>query len=149
VDLPGLEANEALAAPEGVRRTRHRLDREAATGDVRQRIAGEDHQVRMALVDPERRDLPNADAGASVIVPHEVGEAVVELDSADRLRLPEVELCSLDRVSADRDRALVGGERRLGGNAELEVVHEAAAGRQVGVSADPVRARFQADVGRR
>ena len=143
-----LEPDQALPASEGVRRTRHRLDGEAVSGDVRQRVAGEDHHVRIALVDPERRHVAQTNPGASVAVALEVGEAVVELDRSDRLRRPEVEVRSLDRSSVDWDRALIGDQRRPGGNVQLELVHEAFAGREVRVGADPVRTRLRTDVRR-
>src|SRR5207248_4642128 len=51
--LAGLETDERVAGPEGVRWTRHGLDGEAAPGDVWQRIAREHHEVGVALVYPE------------------------------------------------------------------------------------------------
>src|SRR5262245_7965996 len=54
----GLEADQRLARAEGVRRTRHRLDGEAAAVHVRQGVAGEDLQVQVALVGPQRERSP-------------------------------------------------------------------------------------------
>src|SRR4029453_6969738 len=49
-----LEADDGLARPERVRRTGHRLDGEAPAGDVGERVTGEQHQVAITLVGPER-----------------------------------------------------------------------------------------------
>ena len=78
-----LEPDQRLAGPEGVRRAGHRLDGEAAAAHVGQRVAREEHQVRVALVDPEREPrvrlgVRELDAGEAVRVALEVGEGVVE-----------------------------------------------------------------------
>ena len=50
-----LEHDQTVAAREGVRRAGHRLDGDApAPLGIGKSVAGEDHQVRVALVDPER-----------------------------------------------------------------------------------------------
>ena len=83
----GLQADQRLARPERVRWAGHRLDREAAPVDVGKRVAGEQHQVRVGLVDPERQARrPSAvaerDASEPVAVALEIGEGVVELGRA-------------------------------------------------------------------
>src|SRR5262245_55517179 len=104
--LARLEAHHALAAPKRVRGAGHRLDRKAAPRDVRQGIATEDHHVREALIGPEGRPDAELDADAAVVVPFQVGEAVIEPHRAYRLRLAEVALGSGDRLAVDRKRAL-------------------------------------------
>ena len=61
-DWPGSQLDQVLAAAERVRRTRHRLDGEAAPAHVRKRVPREHHHVRMRLVDPER-DAPSPGLG--------------------------------------------------------------------------------------
>ena len=73
---------------------------------------------------------------------------MVELHRADRPRRSEVELHAVDRLPADRDRALVGDQSRLGRNAELEPVHRPVSAVEVWVRAEPVRARVVPDVRR-
>src|SRR6185369_14327816 len=90
VGLARLEPDEALAAAEGVRRAGHRLDRDAAPLNVRQPVAGENHQVREALVDPEGGPA-DARGGPAAVVSLQVGEAVVELRLPDRPRLAEIQ----------------------------------------------------------
>src|SRR5262245_61455396 len=141
VGLARLEADEAVPASERVRCTRHRLDREAAARHVRKPVAGEDHHVRIALVDPESRPPCELDARTAVTVTPEIREAMVELQRADRLSGSEVELRSVDRLPADRDRAFVRDQCRLGRNAQLEPIHEAVAGREVRMHPEAIGAR--------
>ena len=87
--VAGLQPDQCLAAAERVRRAGHRLDGEAAPVDVGERVAGEDHQVAVGLVHPEREPRPPSgsselDAREAVVVALEVGEAVVEPRRADR-----------------------------------------------------------------
>ena len=50
----GVEHDQVFTRSEGIRRAGHRLDGQAAPGDVRQRVAGEQHQPAVALVHPQR-----------------------------------------------------------------------------------------------
>ena len=86
--LSGLESDQRTHRAKGVRRTGHRLDRNARRADVRQRVAAEDHHVAVALADPEdeapARRVVQHDPCAPVAVRLQVGVAVVELDRRRR-----------------------------------------------------------------
>ena len=91
VQDPLIELDDRPAGTERVRRARHRLDGEAPPAHVGQRVAGEEHQVVVALVDPQRQPrrrsrVAELDAREAVVVTLEVGERVVELRRADRPR---------------------------------------------------------------
>src|SRR5215218_2128086 len=85
-----LQLNECLSCPESVRRAGHRLDRQAAPGDIRERVAGEEHQIAVGLIDPERQPaalgIAERDASQAVVVALEVSEGVVQPRRADRSR---------------------------------------------------------------
>src|SRR5919108_1116488 len=51
----GLQADQGLPGPKRVRWAGHRFDREAAPVDVGKRVAREQHQVGVGVVDPERQ----------------------------------------------------------------------------------------------
>src|SRR5215210_1605494 len=104
--LVRLELDQTLAGAKRVRWTRHRLDREAAPVDVRKRIPGEHHHVRVCLVDPERDRLApvgmsQLDASSAVLTALEVGEGVVQPGRANRPRAAEVVIRALDRNAVD------------------------------------------------
>src|SRR5262245_55704292 len=127
VRIPRFEAHQALAAPERVRRARHRLDGQAPPVHVRERVAGEEHQVSVALVDPEReagsaRRVVQLDPREAVRVALEIGEAAVEPRRADWLPLAEVVLGVLDGPLAGRQAAVVRGEHGSSGRAQDERV---------------------------
>jgi hypothetical protein len=88
--LGRLEPDQAVAAPEGVRRQVIGSTATLAPLDVRQPVAGEDHQVREALVDPEG-GWSHARSGPAAAVALEVGETVVESRRTDRPRLAKVQ----------------------------------------------------------
>src|SRR5947207_1772638 len=104
------QADQPVPAAERVRRAGHRLDGEAPTSVDRERVAGEDHQVRIGLIDPERR-LPAAgrqrDPRAAVATALEVGERMVEPGRADHPQIAESELRAGYGRRADRDAAVV------------------------------------------
>src|SRR5262249_59608364 len=94
-DAPGarercawLQADQSISCPKCIRRASHGLDGKAAPVDVGKQVTSEEHQVGMALVDPERdvcsvNRIPKFDASKAILVPLEVGERVVERRRAD------------------------------------------------------------------
>src|SRR5262249_28626571 len=81
--LARLQDDQGIASPERVRRAGHGLDAEASPVDVGKRVTCKQHQVWVALVDPERETapadgIPEPDASEAVLIPFEVGEGVVE-----------------------------------------------------------------------
>src|SRR6476619_6557800 len=119
----GLEDDQPVAAREGVVRAGHRLDRDAPAGAFGQRGAGEDHQVRIALVGPERRAV-ELDAREAVDTAVELGKAVVELNGPDRAGPPEVAR-ALYANSADGDAAVVALQHGAGRDAKHRLVDAA------------------------
>ena len=108
----GLEADEAVSASKGVRGTGHGLDGEAAAVDVGKRVAREQHEVPIALVDPERDSggpvrIEERHTCEAVPVRLEIGERMVEPGAADRPREPEVVLGILHRLPFEGYSALV------------------------------------------
>src|SRR3954452_23626919 len=112
-----LERDHIRSRSKGVWWTRHRLDRDAAPPHVRKRGAGEDHEVAIAVVEPEReaiaaRRFPEPDARTPVVAWSKIGEGGVELRPADRSRPAEVVVRSVDGRRANGDAALVRAENR-------------------------------------
>src|SRR5262245_48392166 len=78
-----LSPDQSLPSSKCVRRAGHRLDCKTATADVGERVAAKEHQVGVALLDPERdfssvvriSDLHTSEA---FLVPLEIGERMVE-----------------------------------------------------------------------
>src|ERR671924_111847 len=115
--LAGLQLDECLSCPEGIRRAGHRIDRQAAAGDIREWVAGEEHQVTVGLIHPERQPaavvgIAERDASQAVFVALEIHERVVESRRADRSRPAEVELRPLDGLRADGYAPLVRRQDR-------------------------------------
>ena len=108
----------------------------------------------MALVRPEGEPcvvlgMPELDAGEAVLVPLEVGEAVIEPRRPDRPRPAEVVLGTVDRLRPRRDAAPVGPQDRPARGPEDDVIHEGGPHGQVGVRAASEGAGIGADVLRR
>ena len=78
-----LQPDQSVHGSKCVRRTGHRLDGKTATVDVGKRVTAEEHQVRVALVDP-KRDLRSVvriselHTSEAFFVPLEIGERMVE-----------------------------------------------------------------------
>ena len=78
-----LQPNQSLPCSKCVWRAGHRLNGETATADVGKGVAAEEHQVGVALIDPER-DLSSVVGisklymSDSIFVPLKVGEPMVE-----------------------------------------------------------------------
>ena len=78
-----LEPDQVLAGPKCIRRTGHRLNRQAATAYVGQRVAAEEHQITVALVHPERDlsvvvRISEHHTRQTILISLEVGERMVE-----------------------------------------------------------------------
>jgi hypothetical protein len=107
-----LEPDQGVSSPKCVRRTSHGLDGKAAPPDVGKAVTSEEHQVGVALIDPER-DLPSViritqlDASQAILVPLEVAERVIEHCRANLFRTLEIEFRAAYRLRADRKAALV------------------------------------------
>src|SRR3954447_10718992 len=134
--LSGLQTDQRLAGPEGVGRAGHRLHRQAVTGNVAKRVAREEHEVGVSLVDPEGHapalGIVELDASKAVVLALEVREAVVELGRADRSTTAIVELRALDGRAADGKAALVGPQHGRSGYAQDDRVVARSSGGQVG-----------------
>ena len=117
-------------------------------------VAREHHEVRIALVDPERRlrrpsDASTVDAGETVVVALEVGEAVVEFRAADRPRqrksssVPSTATVPTGMPRSSERSAVRAGTRRS------NVVDRPRSEREVRMRSTPVRTGRGADVRRR
>src|SRR5215831_2711456 len=79
-----LEPDQSLPGSKCVRRAGHRLDCKTATADVGKRVAAKEHQVGVALVDPERDfssvvRISELHTSEAVLVPLEVGECIIPM----------------------------------------------------------------------
>jgi hypothetical protein len=95
-----------------VRRTGHGFDRKAAPANVGKRVASEEHQIGVALVDPERDfcsviRIAKRDTSEAIPVPLKIRERVVERCRADCPRSPEIIFRILYGFCADRKAAPV------------------------------------------
>src|ERR1700731_3527804 len=101
-DAPGareraawLQPDQGVPGPKCVRWAGHGLDGKTAPANVGKRVAAKEHQVGVALVDPERDPsamirISELDPSRAILVPSEVGERVVERRRADPSRSPEI-----------------------------------------------------------
>jgi len=85
-----LQPDQSVPGSKCVRRTGHRLDGKTAPIDVGKRVAAEKHQVRVALVDPERDLSPvvrisEFNTSEAILIPLKVGERIVQRCRADPL----------------------------------------------------------------
>src|SRR5262249_57638756 len=123
----------------------------AATGNIGKRVATEEHQIGVALVDPER-DLcsvlrvPKFDASKAVRAPLQVGERVVERCRADAPRYPEIILSVLHGFRARRQAAFVRPQHGTRWDAQDQPIDGRGAEGQVRMSAASVGTSFRADV---
>jgi hypothetical protein len=107
------QPDQILPASKCVRRTGHRFNGKTATVKVRKRVATENHQVPITLVDPER-DLRSAVriselyTSQAIWITLKVGERMIEPRRADPPRLLKIVLRALHRSSSDGKPALVG-----------------------------------------
>src|SRR5215471_13238173 len=123
-----LQPDQSLPGSKCVGRAGHRLDCKTATADVGKRVAAKEHQVGVALVDPERdfssvvriSELHTSDA---VLVPLEVGERLVEPCRADLSRLLKIVFRMLHGFRANRKSALVGPQDGSPGYAQNQTIN--------------------------
>jgi hypothetical protein len=107
------QSDQRVPGSKRVRRTRHRFNSKTATVEVRNGVATENHEVRIALVDPER-DLHSAIriselyTSEAILTALEVGERMVEPRRVDPPRLLKIVLRALHEVRSDGKPALVG-----------------------------------------
>src|SRR5262249_25803818 len=132
-------------------RTGHRLDGKTATVDVGKRVTAEEHQVRVALVDP-KRDLRSVvriselHTSEAIMIPLKVGERMVERSRADPPRLPKIVFRVLHGVRVDRKAALGGPQQGLPGYAQNQTIDSCGPEGQVWMSATTVGAGVRAEV---
>src|SRR6516164_7989892 len=146
-----LQPDQSLSGPKCVRRASHGLDGQAAPADIGKRVAAEQHQVGVILIDPER-DLCSAIriselyTSEGILVPLEVGKRVVKLCRADRPRLPEIVFGVLHRLRGNRKAALVGLQHGSRGCVQNQTIDDGGPQGQVRVSTTPIRTRGRTDV---
>src|SRR5262249_16139991 len=108
-------------------RTRHRFDGKTATVEVRKGVATENHQVRLALVDPER-DLHSAvriselHTSEAIVIALKVGERMVEPRRADPTQLLNIAFRALHCSRSDGKAAVGGLEDGGARNTQHQVV---------------------------
>src|SRR5262245_25222290 len=146
-----LQPDQSLPGSKCVRRAGHRLDCKTATADVGKRVAAKEHQVGVALVDPERDfssmvRISELHTSEAVLVPLEVGERMVEPYRADRSGLLKIVFRVLHSFRADRKAALVGPQDGSPGYAQNQTIDSCGPERQVRMSATSVGTRVRADV---
>jgi hypothetical protein len=142
-----LQYYQSIPGPKAIRWARHGLDGKAAPVDVGKRVAGEDHQVGVALVDPEAGpcsaiQIPKFDTSKAILVPLEVGERVVERCLADPPWLSEIVLCVLDAFRARRQAALVTAQDSPRGYAQSQRIDGQGTKGQVRMSSAPEGTSF-------
>ena len=121
------QPDESVPGPKCVRRTRHRFDGKTATVEVRKGVATENHEVRIALVDPER-DLRSAvrisehHTRKAILIALKVGECMVEPRRADPPRLLKIVLSALHDFRSDGKPALVGSQDGSPRNTQQQVI---------------------------
>ena len=85
---PELQPDQRNPGSEGIWRASHRFDCKTATADVGKRVSTKEHQIRIAVINPEQ-DLKSAvrilelHASDSILVPLKVGERMVEHGRTD------------------------------------------------------------------
>src|SRR5215831_15081144 len=112
-----LQPDQSLPGSKCVRRAGHRLDCKTATADVGKRVAAKEHQVGVALVDPERDfssvvRISELHTSETLLVPLEIGERMVEPRRADPSRHLKIVFRVLHGFRADRKTALIGSQDR-------------------------------------
>ena len=106
-----LEPDQVLAGPKCIRRTGHRLNGQAATAYVGQRVAAEEHQITVALVHPERDlsvvvRISEHHARQTILISLEVGERMVERCRADPSGFPKIVRRAFRGFRRSEDRVL-------------------------------------------
>src|SRR6516162_11233858 len=108
-----LQPDQSVCGTKCVRRASHGLNGKAAPTDVRKRVASEEHQIGVALVDPERDlcsviRIAKCDTSEAIPIPLQVRERVVERCRTDWPRLTEIIFRVFHGCRADRKATPVG-----------------------------------------
>src|SRR5215471_21317783 len=119
-----------------------KLDCKTATADVGKRVAAKEHQVGVALVDPERDfssvvQISELHTSEALLVPLEIGERMVEPRRADPSRHLKIVFRVLHGFRADRKAALVGPQDGSPGYAQNQTIDSCGPERQVRISWNP------------
>src|SRR6516225_10143449 len=146
-----LQPDQSLPSSKCVRRAGHRLDCKTATADVGKRVAAEEHQVGVALVDPERDfssvvQISKLHTSETLLVPLEISERMVEPCRADPSRRLKIVFRVIHGFRADRKTALVGSQDSSPGYAQNQIIDSCGPERQVRMSAASVGTRVRAEV---
>src|SRR5262249_20110259 len=146
-----LQPDQSLPGSKCVRRAGHRLDCKTATADVGKRVAAKEHQVGVALVDPERDfssvvRISELHTSEAVLVPLEGGERMVEPCRADPSRFLKIVFRVLRGFRANRKAAPVEPQDGSPGYAQNQTIDGCGPERQVWMSAASVGARVRAEV---
>jgi hypothetical protein len=121
------QSDQCVSGSKCVRRTGHRFDCKTATVEVRKRIATKNHQVWVALVNPER-DLHSAvriselHTSEAILIALKVGERMVEPRRADPPRMLKIVFRALHVFRSDGKAALVGSLDGSPRNTQHQVV---------------------------
>src|SRR6516225_12455305 len=146
-----LQPDQSLTGSKCVRRAGHRLDCKTATADVGKRVAAKEHQVGVALVDPQRDfssvvRISELHTSETLLVTLEMGERMVEPCRADLSGLLKIVFRMLHGFRADRKAALVGPQDGSPGYAQNQTIDSCDPEREVGMSAASVGTWVRAEV---
>src|SRR5262249_27212638 len=146
-----LQADQSVPGAKCVRRASHGLDGKAATLNVWKRVAAEEHQVRVTLVDPKGDfcfavRIVELHTSEAIRIPLKVGKRVVERYRADPFRLPKIVFGSLHGFPPDRKAALVGSQDRSPRCLQNQTVDSCGPKGQIWMSAASVRTGVRAEV---
>src|SRR5262249_42329061 len=146
-----LQPDQSLPSSKCVRRAGHRLDCKTATADVGKRVAAKEHQVGVALVDPERgfssvAQISELHTSEALLVAPEIGERMVEPCRADLSRLLKIVFRMFHGFRANRKAALVGPQDSSPGYAQNQIIDSCGPERQVRMSTACVRTRLRAEI---
>jgi len=111
-EQPGCSLMRASPVRKCVRWASHGFDGKAAPVDIGEMVTAENHQVGIALVDPERDSycavrISEFDTSDTTLVPFKVGERMVEPSRTEPPRMLEIVVRALYGLRADRNTALV------------------------------------------
>src|SRR5215510_2569506 len=146
-----LQPDQSLPRSKCVRRAGHRLDCKTATADVGKRIAAEEHQIRVTLVDPKGDScfsvrIAEFHTNEAIRVALKVCKCMVELCRADPFRLSKIVFGSLHGFLLDRKAALVGPQDRSPRYVQTQTVNSFSPKGQIWMSTAPIGTRLSAKI---